>query len=272
MILYVSRTCVLHFCVALSELLERTCGGCGLVRPVEDFGIKNRTTGQRRSQCRRCCSLRSRLHYDANRAAYLSRNRRNNPRQRQRAAAFVHAFLLEHACVACGEADPVVLEFNHLDPQSKVANISDMIRRGCSAGRLHDEIAKCEVACANCHQRLTSLGRAYHYKWQSSAGVSSVKSFRIAANARNHQLVLEHLASTACVDCGEPDLLVLQFDHIEAKSNHVSWLVGSGCSPNRIRRELAKCEVRCANCHRRRTAQINGWFRTRPTQADADLD
>ena len=94
-------------------------------------------------------------------------HRKNNPLQKQRAATFVHAFLLEHPCVKCGEADPVVLEFNHLDPQSKSANIADMIRGRCSAARLHGEIAKCEVVCANCHQRLTSLGRACHYKWQS---------------------------------------------------------------------------------------------------------
>ena len=191
-------------------------------------------------------------------------HRKNNPLQKQRAATFVHAFLLEHPCVKCGEADPVVLEFNHLDPQSKSANVADMIRGRCSAARLHGEIAKCEVVCANCHQRLTSLGRACHYKWQSPpAGTSFVKSFRPAANTRNHQLVLEHLASAACLDYAERDPLVLQFDHFERKSNHVSWLVGSGCSPDRLRRELAKCEVRCANCHRRRTAHASGWFRTR---------
>jgi hypothetical protein len=39
-------------------------------------------------------------------------------------------------------------------------------------------------------------------------------------------------------------------------------LVGSGCSPHRLALELKKCEVRCANCHRRRTATERGWFRT----------
>jgi hypothetical protein len=170
--------------------------------------------------------------------------------------------------VTCGEADPVVLEFDHLDPPSKAANISDMIRRACSSARLHSEMAKCRVVCANCHQRLTTLGRAYHYKADPSLAKSSVvRRFRIAANARNQQLILEHLASAVCIDCGERDPLVLQFDHLERKADHVSWLVGSGCSPVRLRRELTKCVVRCANCHRRRTAQQQGWFRTRAAQA-----
>ena len=257
--------------MALGQGLERVCSGCGVVRPQEEFALKSRTTGKRHSRCRLCCRERSKQHYRANRAAYLTRNQRANPVQRQRAAALVYAFLIEHCCVTCGESDPVVLELNHLGSEAKLANISDMIQRGCSAARLNAEMAKCEILCANCHQRFTSLGRARHYKSQCPpAGVSSVKPFRLAANARNHQLVLGYLASAACVDCGENDPLVLQFDHVESKSNHVSWLVGSGCSPDRLKRELGKCAVRCANCHRRRTAEAGGWFRTRSRTHNAN--
>jgi hypothetical protein len=63
------------------------------------------------------------------------------------------------------------------------------------------------------------------------------------------------------VDCGEKDWLVLQFDHVHSKLDHVSWLIGSGCSPVQLQRELSKCEVRCANCHRRKTAVARNWFR-----------
>jgi len=46
----------------------------------------------------------------------------------------------------------------------------------------------------------------------------------------------------------------MQFDHHGNKTRDVSWLIGSGCSVRRLVEELANCEVRCANCHRRRTA------------------
>ena len=47
-----------------------------------------------------------------------------------RNAEAVFGYLLVHRCVGCGESDPVVLEFNHTDPRTKVANIADLIRLG----------------------------------------------------------------------------------------------------------------------------------------------
>jgi len=235
-----------------------------VLRTPEEFALKNRGTGQRHSRCKECCRRTSRDHYRLNHDAYIWRNRRNNPLHRKRNAAVVFEYLLLHPCVRCGESDPVVLEFNHKDPQAKTANISDLIRFGGSAIRLFDEIAKCEVMCANCHQHFTSAGRARHYRRLEQSDVNTATPvFRAAADARNHTIVLQVLANAACADCGEQNPLVLQFDHIEDKLDHVSWLVGSGCSPLRLQRELSKCIVRCANCHRRRTAETGNWFRAR---------
>jgi len=247
---------------------KKLCRGCGLLRTHEEFAIKNSRTGQRHSQCKECCRRRSRDHYHVNHDAYIQRNRRNNPLHRKRNAAAVFEYLLLHPCVRCAESDPVVLEFNHKDPGAKAANISDLIRFGSSANRLFGEIAKCEVMCANCHQHFTSAARPRHYRRIEHSGLNIVTpAFRAAANARNHALVLQRLVDAACADCGECDSMVLQFDHIEDKLDYVSWLVGSGCSPVRLERELAKCMVRCANCHRRRTAQAGQWFRVRQSRS-----
>jgi hypothetical protein len=68
-----------------------------------------------------------------------------------------------------------------------------------------------------------------------------------------------------CVDCGESDLRVLDFDHRDpaAKRENVGTLLTKPVSWRQILEEIEECDVRCANCHRRRTAEMNGWFRQR---------
>jgi len=66
-----------------------------------------------------------------------------------------------------------------------------------------------------------------------------------------------------CADCGESDIVVLEFDHQRDKVADVSLLARDGYSLDKIKREIDKCEVVCANCHRRRTAKQFGTYRYR---------
>jgi hypothetical protein len=81
----------------------------------------------------------------------------------------------------------------------------------------------------------------------------------------NQQRLLEYLESHPCVDCGERDPVVLEFDHLRDKRAAVSTLGWASDWPT-VEREIEKCEVRCANCHRRVTAaraQSTRWRKTR---------
>jgi hypothetical protein len=62
------------------------------------------------------------------------------------------------------------------------------------------------------------------------------------------------------VDCGETDPLVLDFDHVDrtTKSREVSWFIRRRDLVG-LAAEIAKCEVRCANDHRRKTARDLGY-------------
>jgi hypothetical protein len=60
-------------------------------------------------------------------------------------------------CFDCGIKDPIVLDFDHV--RDKKYNVSQMIRDGFSWKAIKNEIAKCEVVCANCHRVRTHKRR-----------------------------------------------------------------------------------------------------------------
>ncbi len=75
---------------------------------------------------------------------------------------------------------------------------------------------------------------------------------------RNFHRVIEYLREHPCVDCGESDLVVLDFDHLPGADKHFDVaraVTGSTRAWGTIKAEIDKCEVVCANCHRRRTAK-----------------
>lgn len=59
--------------------------------------------------------------------------------------------------------------------------------------------------------------------------------------------------ASGCVDCGESNHIVLDFDHLRDKKYNVSRMIHDGFSWKAILKEIQKCEVVCANCHRIRT-------------------
>ena len=78
---------------------------------------------------------------------------------------------------------------------------------------------------------------------------------------RAQEFVWKYLSSHPCVDCDENDPVVLEFDHVKGKNVAIARLVTDGSTIERIQNELALCVVRCANCHRRKTAKERGWYK-----------
>jgi hypothetical protein len=46
--------------------------------------------------------------------------------------------------------DPAVMQWDHLPGFEKAGNVSDFARKH-NRGKVLEEIAKCELVCANCH-------------------------------------------------------------------------------------------------------------------------
>lgn len=77
------------------------------------------------------------------------------------------------------------------------------------------------------------------------------------------------LSEKSCIDCGEKDPIVLEFDHREPKGKFkiVAKMLSGHYSWESVEREIKKCEIRCANCHRRKTyAQLRCWGKSKPRE------
>lgn len=111
-------------------------------------------------------------------------------------------------------------------------------------------------ACFKDNWRERYYGNHTLYKLKHSESRNRLR----AEKARN---VYEYLKSHPCVDCGESDPLVLEFDHRgdAIKFEAVTQMVINNASWAKITAEMRKCDVRCANCHRRKTAAQLGYKR-----------
>ena len=108
-----------------------------------------------------------------------------------------------------------------------------------------------QVHCKDC-------ARAYirsHYYKNVAYYVKKAKKRNIEIKARSYAYLGPYLLSHPCVDCGEKDILVLEFDHKdrESKEGEISHIISNGATLEKLKAEVEKCVVRCSNCHRRKT-------------------
>jgi hypothetical protein len=67
---------------------------------------------------------------------------------------------------------------------------------------------------------------------------------------RNQQAVYEYLLTQKCADCSLTNPVVLTFDHVRGKKKlAISDMVKQSYGLKTIFAEIAKCEIRCFNCH-----------------------
>jgi hypothetical protein len=333
-------------------MAERACRQCGETKALEQFGFRCATEGRRHRRCKLCVAAYGKRHYAAHRAEYVAASARNTRRRQDALKRKVWDYLAKHPCVDCGESDSVVLEFDHVNPAEKRAEIYWLVHRTFSWSTIAAEIQRCEVRCANCHRRRTAgqfgwhRGRwpdgpaeaparrrarlktptrvsvparqapvapqegqrlcglcevakpvkAFHFRDKARGTRSSICAECFTAYRQAHyrlnrehyirrnglvlrqrklrwsRHILEYLSQCACVDCGEHDPVVLEFDHLDpaTKLREVSFFARAGYPWSTVARELAKCQVRCANCHRRRTATQFAWPKLQHAKSEVE--
>lgn len=87
--------------------------------------------------------------------------------------------------------------------------------------------------------------------------------WHIKRRAEIKEWIYNYLLANPCVDCGEKNVLALDFDHIRGarkRYNIAHAFMLTGMTIKRLETEVAKCDVRCRKCHAIRThINSNSW-------------
>ena len=105
-----------------------------------------------------------------------------------------------------------------------------------------------------------------HYTANKQRYVAQARERKRVLAEQRMRYLLDYFVEHPCRDCGEDDPAVLEFDHLADKAFDISHALPYRAW-NAILAEIAKCDVVCANCHRRRTATRGGHLRLRLLQS-----
>lgn len=110
---------------------------------------------------------------------------------------------------------------------------------------------KRQTHCKICQSNYTKE----HYKNNKGPYLERAKVRNKRIKSELQEFIIEYLLKHPCIDCGETDIVVLEFDHRERnkKKYNVGAMILRMLDLNLIIEEVSKCDVRCANCHRRKS-------------------
>ena len=103
-------------------------------------------------------------------------------------------------------------------------------------------------------------------RYSNLEGAKEIKTERNRlAKEKVKQAYYEYMKDKKCMLCEENHIACLDFDHRDqtTKSHNVSSMLTDRRSWSSVLKEINKCDILCANCHRKRTAIQCGWYKTR---------
>jgi hypothetical protein len=235
----------------------RTCTFCSKNKPLTDYMTK---AGKAYYQiCKPCRPHNQRAYLAAN--PEIEAQRRSKDIQNRKIVVDYIQPLKEKGCADCKRYFPDAMDFDHTcHPSEKTYNIAEIhSHKGASTNlltMLKEELSKGEFVCVNCH-RIRTINRQ-----PSNRRMQYLVDPTTTSLPDTIKYVYATLAKSDCSDCSEENFLTLEFDHVRGKKKHdLSFMMGKAKSfvLSDFQKEINKCEIRCANCHRMRTlARLRG--------------
>ena len=118
--------------------------------------------------------------------------------------------------------------------------------------------------CKDCH----SLYRKQHYLQNKDKYIEKAQKWNKKQKEILGEYIFHVLSESKCADCNEKDIIVLDFDHLNDKRFGIAEMYKNSYSLTAVKEEIKKCIVRCANCHRRKTAEEVGYWKFKKSELD----
>jgi hypothetical protein len=136
----------------------KKCSKCGIEKDECEFFFKNKNKNLLHTTCKVCKREIDRLSYlnnNNNRKIKIKEQRVIN---RGLSKDYIKNLKQNSKCSKCGDERWYVLDFHHLNDDSKIENISKLANMGATK-KIEEELKKCVILCSNCHRELHHFER-----------------------------------------------------------------------------------------------------------------
>lgn len=131
----------------------KECSDCQNTLPESEFNLASSKSARLQPYCRECQSAHQKEWYQKNK----NRRKRQVNQQRKELRLKLKEILDKIKDVPCKDCNqkynPWQMDFDHL--KDKKANVGELANGCYSVEVVLEEVAKCEVVCANCHRDRT---------------------------------------------------------------------------------------------------------------------
>ena len=211
----------MKYLVYVVGMKTKVCPVCEESKPLSEFNSQGKC-------CKKCHNARGREW------------RKNNPDKNvesqeryllktgriRRVIGVVEDVKKKWKCVSCGENKPMA----------------------CFAWKNVEKRLKSSV-CSVCQKKASRE----HYLKNKAYYLAKSHRRAEAVKLETTKKILEYLSGHPCADCGEARVLRLSFDHRGDKDFNISEHYRVNASWEKVEKEIAKCDVRCFNCHMEKT-------------------
>lgn len=213
------------------------CKKCEAEKSSEEYPVNIKMLRGFDSWCRDCHTKKGKESYHKD----VIKSRKNTNKRRRDRIDWLQSFK-NKPCIDCGKLyESHCMDFDHL--RDKTKGVTRMLLENASEKRILEEIEKCDLVCVLCHNVRTQkrLDEKYPVKKYSKYTVRNIEIINKAKNM-------------PCNLCGivYPSYN-MQLDHIDPNIKYKDISQLKNFKVDTLIKELEKCQVFCALCHRRKS-------------------